>query len=617
MNKNVAPDARSAFQGKIYLEFGVFALLLFGIKLWLIATYANATPYWDVWDAEARNLYHPFFEGTLSWKDLFAAHNEHRILTTRLFDLALLIVNGIWNPLLEMVANAILDILMIICTIALLDGIVGRKFLPYVLVFSLFLFGIPFAWENTLEGFQTTFYFVMLFSVVSLWLTVTQVPLSVWWWVGIFCAFLAFFSLASGVLALAASAIVGSVFYVAGLRKTRKQLLAIAILGGLFILGWMLTPTVARHVYIRASSISQFLEALMAVLGWPIPSLYFSALILNTPNFIFSGLMLWKRPPSNDRRWFLLALVIWATGQIISIAYGRAIGHFSSRYMDLFSIGILVNFCCLISIVQGNLGKFNKRKMDGAIVWCLVVLASLGLFAYQWNHGELVDKRDIGKIEESNTRNYLATGDFSYLKDKPRLQIPYGNAQALASILAMPDIRAILPSNISPPLSVLAISESFDAFVQGGIPPQTPKRSSMTFGSFGGSGNGGKGQVSLQFAVRQNAHLAIPVAGYPLADGNKIEIVQNGQRYPLIVTGNPENSWVMAHANVDKGAFSIELSKSSSASWFAVEAPTMIGTFDTFIQGLLAHSIWFIVLGIVAGIMLLTYRIWTSRVYSM
>src|SRR6266576_6839573 len=56
-----------------------FSLLLFGIKLWLINFYGNATPVWDQWDAEAKNLYKPFLDGTLSWHQLFAAHNEHRV----------------------------------------------------------------------------------------------------------------------------------------------------------------------------------------------------------------------------------------------------------------------------------------------------------------------------------------------------------------------------------------------------------------------------------------------------------------------------------------------------------------------------------------------------------
>jgi hypothetical protein len=48
------------------LLMGLFAAILFGIKLWLIATYGNATPFWDQWDAEAANLYKPFLKARLA-----------------------------------------------------------------------------------------------------------------------------------------------------------------------------------------------------------------------------------------------------------------------------------------------------------------------------------------------------------------------------------------------------------------------------------------------------------------------------------------------------------------------------------------------------------------------
>ena len=38
-------------------------LLILGARLWLIQTYANATPYWDQWDAEAATLLKPWREG--------------------------------------------------------------------------------------------------------------------------------------------------------------------------------------------------------------------------------------------------------------------------------------------------------------------------------------------------------------------------------------------------------------------------------------------------------------------------------------------------------------------------------------------------------------------------
>ena len=50
--------------------------------------------------------------------------------------------------------------------------------------------------------------------------------------------------------------------------------------------------------------------------------------------------------------------------------------------------------------------------------------------------------------EEINTRAYVATGDFQHLQGKGYLEVPHPNPARLAAILAMPEIRSILPENI-------------------------------------------------------------------------------------------------------------------------------------------------------------------------
>ena len=84
------------------------ALFVVGAKCWMIARYGNPTPFWDQWDAEGSLLYPRFFDGSLRLSDLVAAHNEHRILLTRLWSLLLLELEGYWDPILQMAANAVL-----------------------------------------------------------------------------------------------------------------------------------------------------------------------------------------------------------------------------------------------------------------------------------------------------------------------------------------------------------------------------------------------------------------------------------------------------------------------------------------------------------------------------
>ena len=54
--------------------------------------------------------------------DLFAHHNEHRILFTRLSGLALLALGGQWDPLLQMIVNAVVHTL----TLGTMVVVLGR-----------------------------------------------------------------------------------------------------------------------------------------------------------------------------------------------------------------------------------------------------------------------------------------------------------------------------------------------------------------------------------------------------------------------------------------------------------------------------------------------------------
>ncbi len=594
-----------------FLSFSAFAIILFGIKLWLIGSYGNATPFWDQWDAEAANLYEPFLEGTLTWTELFSIHNEHRIFTTRLLSLALLVVNEIWNPLLQMVINAVLHIIAIGLGIVLLTHVVGRKHFPILLAFSLLLFGIPYAWENTLAGFQSQFYFVLLFSVACLWLTVTQSPLSIRWWGGIVCAVLAFLSLASGILALAAAALVGLILYLTGLRKTCKQLLGVVILAGMFIAGVMLTPSLDYHASLKAVSLYQFFIALMDTQSWPFSPSFFSILARNFPALCFVGVMLWKPPPANDRKWFLLALILWFLGQACSIAYGRAGGHLASRYLDLFAIVILVNFVCLISILQDYMSNRYGWALFGKSIWVITIMVSLGSYAGKYIPNELSTKRDTGIAQEINTKNYLATGDINYLKDKPSLHVPYPVPEQLASILALPGISEILPANISRPLIYRSIeSIPADTFVADGYYPSTPGRSGMTLGSYNAEGDFATGHAKIAFSsTNKDAVLAIPVAGYPLTSGIQLEIEQTSQRKPVIIKYNPKEAWGLGYVSINKGPFSIILTDLSreNTGWLAVGAPNVVGRLDALINKLLAGYPVFIIFGLV--IIVLSYSI--------
>lgn len=82
----------------------------------LIAAAGSAIPYWDQWDGAG--LYLRWVDGTWKISQLAAAHMEHRIVLTNLWNLGWFYLLGGWDPLAQMVVNALVPAV----TAALLAG---------------------------------------------------------------------------------------------------------------------------------------------------------------------------------------------------------------------------------------------------------------------------------------------------------------------------------------------------------------------------------------------------------------------------------------------------------------------------------------------------------------
>jgi len=583
------------------LQFSVFAFILFGIKLWLIDKYGNQTPFWDQWDGEAMLLYKPYLSGTLHFSDLLAGHSEHRIFTTRVLALALLNINKTWNPILQMTINAVVHVFTLGVGISLLSKITGKNYLPTLIFFSVILFGIPFSWENTLAGFQAQFYFVTLFSILALWMIQVKEPLSTGWWVGVGCAVLAFFSLASGTFAFGATAFTGLVIFFTNLRRTPRQLAAVSILSALFLICIKFTPENAGHAVFKAASFAQFYNAMTGAMAWPIGSSgLIAALLRNLPSLIFVVMMFKNPPKPNDARWFLFALLTWSVGQAVSLAYGRATVLLSSRYIDLFYITILVNLVCLLLIIQPVLRKYGDRSVLVAIFWCVVLIGSLFRKADKTLRDDLASKRDMSKIEELNTRNYLQSGDANYIINKPLLQIPYPDADRLVLILSSPEVRKILPSAISPGISPTEVlQDSLNGFIKNGYYPATPPMVGASWGSYTSAGDAATGTITLNYIEPQAGHIFIPIAGYPLRDSIEFSVEQDGRTVPFTLQENPKESWAYADAKINKGPFSIRLADESKTTWLAVGNPLPAGRFDHLTNIVVSHYYMFLGAGLV------------------
>src|SRR3954470_14026991 len=92
-----------------FAAIGGCLLAILGSKVLLIARLGSPTPFWDQW-AEAMGVYLPYLSHTLTFEHLIAFHNEHRLLLTRATALALLILNGTWDPILQMLVGVVVHV---------------------------------------------------------------------------------------------------------------------------------------------------------------------------------------------------------------------------------------------------------------------------------------------------------------------------------------------------------------------------------------------------------------------------------------------------------------------------------------------------------------------------
>jgi hypothetical protein len=440
------------------LAIGGCLAAVLGAKLWLIARLGNPTPYWDQWDAEAAGLYLPYLSQSLSFANWVAFHNEHRLLLTRATALALMLLSGSWDTILQMLFNALLHLSAIGFLLIVIGRVLNRTALMFFLVFALIFLAVPFGWDNTLGGFQMQFYFLILLGPVSLFMICHARAWSPWWLLGTLLGAAGYFSIASGALILPAAVILAVVQFALGRRTGPRELVGIAVHAVISIILLHDLLSYAPHVGTGGNSIGQMFSSIMISASWPIAAgswpvvlRVIPAALVYGPILLLGALLLKQRPSIADRRWFYLALAAWLALQVFALSFGRAGGTVQSRYADIFVIGLLINCAALLYLIFAEpFGpKYRKLLFSGAAVWLLAVMLGAGQKATNNIVDDLSFRHSTGQMQTENVKNFLMTGDFAHLDNKPKLQIPHFSAERLRELLSQPALRAILPAALT------------------------------------------------------------------------------------------------------------------------------------------------------------------------
>jgi len=439
--------------GGAWAAGAVFVLVL-AAQLWLVGVCGTDVPWGDAWDAEGRWLYPAWHKGTWSAEIFFRAHNEHRIFWTKALDVVLLSVNGQWDPLVQLVAGAVLRAL----AAAALAGIlvramgvqaggagaisagVGLAFLPHL------------AWHNALWAFQSQVYFSLGFSILALgWLGVEGVK---GWrrWAGLTAG-------AAGLLAMGGSALVPvALIGLVALRALenkawsaeRSRELGRAVI--LLVVAWALRVDVPEHAGLQAQSAVQWARTFLRALAWPQAWQPLAALGLNAPlAWVVAARVMGKRRAVLGED-FVVLLGGWAVAMAGAMAWSRgASGEFAgavpSRYVDFLVLLPLANAWCAVTLVRE--ARARVVSVVG-VAWGLFLLVGwLGLSVEMMRGIVLPRMRD----REAPVRLVVAfqrSGDVAVFAGQPRLLVPHPNPESVRAVLADERMRGALPPSLQP-----------------------------------------------------------------------------------------------------------------------------------------------------------------------
>ncbi len=558
--------------------------------------YGSPMPDWDQWDAEALETYVPWFARENFLSHLFTPHNEHRVVLTKLQNLALVLLNGQWDARLQAVVNAALH--AVVATAFWLLGLrvlstvqptsprhprLAARFVlpPLLFLLALALFGLPVAWQNVLGGFHSQQYWLAGLSFAAIVTLPFARAFSASWWLGAGSALLVLGSMGSGFLAAVAVTIV-LLFRLARRETTLRAAAPSLVICALAIAVGVLTRNeVPWHAQMKAKTVHDFAFSIIHSLQWPWRDQDLLALVLWSP-WLLLALQVFTLPQSptsspsspspTSPPQAVLALGGWVLLQLAATAYARGAGadYPASRYMDTLTFGAMANALALACLLHAPpsafpLPTFAFRlppfafRLSIAALWFVALTLGLWKFLADTVRWELDGAKSYYGKAESNLRRYLTTNDPKHFANP---DIPCPGAEGLVERLAIPSLRALMPVPIRAPLPLQsaapapaflennAIGAPIDRPPRRGLSPATPPLDyTSTWGSFAppSTASANSPATPSDAATWRSTTLSAPLGGW-------LKFETAGQHPPADRAGAPDAPISLALHDAATGA---------------------------------------------------------------
>ncbi len=608
----------------IGLAISLFLLVL-GSKLWVLDRYGSDVLCWDQWDGDLLHVFIPHFEGRLGFSDFYRNHNEHRIIFTKLINLALLKIGGQWDSRVQCVHNAFLHTFFAVAGFVVIQRFLKGAWVGAAAIGFALFFALPISRQNILGGFHSQQYLLIWFAVGAIYLLCSSQTYSLGWWTGIAVVALANFTMASGVLAAC------TMIALLGLRCIFRQLpwkAALPTFAGCLLavgIGAITAVQIEGTQWMRAQTLTEFVYGLAHCLQWPNYGLPWRerpndgspwvALIIYAPFFLFLARALRTKTEDAATENLLIGVGLWVLLQSVATSYARNVNAAwpASRYMDTLSVGVLLNgilFAFLFRSTIAQRGGVRRLLVALCAAWMLVVGHGV------WSHTkillevELPDNRQELRDYEATMRSYLMTNDPAQFEGK---RVPYVAGGHLVERLQSPQVRAILPASIRPPLALDFKAEpagSFKASVD--TPGLIPLEIEKPFTSFPHSETGTF--ESALFIPRWDGYLRFKVASSQPNPAATLSLRHEQGYFIDESTGDAfqGGKWRSLYLSTDKVTQIIVAKDNSPQNWIAFTGPVEMSALSFWALRLVQSGWVLALLGIILLLPLALAQVWPT-----
>jgi hypothetical protein len=386
------------------------ALVVFASQCFWVHRAGAQVPVWDQWFAEFGRVYEPLMRGALPFDALAFVHNEHHLLTSRLISILLFLTSGYWDVKGEMVALAAVRGTEMALLFMLLSPLIAERRRVVLIALVLAVGALPLSPLNVLSGIQAQFRLVETFSILALAVAVKPAD------VERVCALvllllLAFLSMATGIVAMLAAAVIILAQGLAARTLPRSRAAVAGLLLGLAAFALFLTP---RYPQYGPSSAWESLRILVRCLSFPFPVVSGWAVLSHVPVAILAFL-LFRTRAAQDRAWLVVALATWTLMLTLALALGRgATAAPGEQHLEFLAFPLIWNYLALVRVADtpARPGSVSRLVRLSPSLWALAACTFLAGHAWIRAVPELREMEVARPLVEARFRQSLLTQDF-------------------------------------------------------------------------------------------------------------------------------------------------------------------------------------------------------------